>query len=172
VTDAPSAELLSIRDAVDPENPWLWFAMRKPGVLAGMASPPDGFPFSFLHEQGAAVLVSLTGHQDYVSDPLAKESFDLEDLAGKSGPSDAAAEQTVVRAAAGRTLDLVQQGVGVVVHCGMGIGRTGTVIGAVLVALGHDANDVERWLRDVQVARGCSGWPEAPWQRDQLCSLR
>ena len=53
-------------------------------------------------------------------------------------------------------------------HCSGGIGRTGTVIGAVLVSLGIDAPDVVAWLDAVQKLRGRPGWPESPWPADAL----
>ena len=43
-------------------------------------------------------------------------------------------------------------------------GRTGTVIGAALVMLGHDPETVVDWLHRVQRTRGKRGWPEQPWQ--------
>lgn len=61
---------------------------------------------------------------------------------------------------------------GVAVHCHGGTGRTGTVIGAVLVRLGHDPEEVCDWLHQVHVARGRDGWPESDWQQSVLRGFR
>lgn len=50
----------------------------------------------------------------------------------------------------------------------MGIGRTGLVIGAMLVGAGHDPDEVTAWLDAVQRARGVRGWPQSPWQQAAL----
>ena len=52
-----------------------------------------------------------------------------------------------------------------------GRGRTGTVIGATLVRLGHDPETVVAHLNRLAVARGRRGWPESPWQAEVLHSL-
>jgi Polymorphic toxin system, DSP-PTPase phosphatase len=156
--------------AVDIENPWLWVAQQEP-LLAGMFAPPPGFAFSFLADRGARAVVSLVGPQTYDADPLQVYAFDLHDLYGGLLPADPEHEEAELRRAAACALALVRDGVGVVVHCRAGIGRTGTVIGAVLVALGHPKEQVAAWLDVVQKRRGAAGWPESAWQADQLDTL-
>jgi len=47
-----------------------------------------------------------------------------------------------------------------------GRGRTGTVIGVVLVRLGHDPDAVIDYLHQLAVGRGRRGWPESAWQAE------
>lgn len=70
------------------------------------------------------------------------------------------------------TLALLRAGEGVVVHCLGGTGRTGTVLGCVLVQLGHDADEVVRYLDGLHRSRSRAGWPEAAWQADVVRSKR
>lgn len=48
----------------------------------------------------------------------------------------------------------------------VGTGRTGTVIGASLVALGHPPDTVIPHLDALHRARGRAGWPESKWQAE------
>lgn len=166
----PREPLPEPHEAVDQGSPWLWVARRNP-YLAGMAIPLPGFGFHHLHRAGAGAIVSLVGPQPYDASPLQALSFDLQDLYGERDPADLNKETAELHRAAATVLGLLRQGTGVVVHCRAGIGRTGTVIGAVQVALGHDRDEVTAWLDRVQRRRGAPGWPEARWQTDNLDTL-
>ncbi|WP_425473767.1 protein-tyrosine phosphatase family protein [Rudaeicoccus suwonensis] len=124
-----------------------------------MAAPPDGFPFGFLKERGLDTVVSLVGVTAYDPTPLGKCSFELEDLRGGSEPRNPAAEGAEVARAVSAVSELIRKGHGVVVHCRMGVGRTGLVLGAFLVANGHHPDKVTTWLDDVQKARGVGQVP-------------
>jgi len=160
--------LLEVSDAVDPASPGLWWARRAPEPLVGMFAPAAGFPFHLLADQQVGAIVSLIGPQAYDTGSLRTYAFSLHDLYQRREPADPVAERVELAAAAGQVARLLADGVGVAVHCRAGIGRTGTVIGAVLVSLGYSTADVACWLDAVQRARGCPGWPESPWQLDNL----
>lgn len=175
MSQARTSGLLPVPDAVSAEDPWLWWALNGlngTARLAGMFLPPDGFPFSFLLEQGLDTIVSLVGPPAYDPAPLESRSYTLQDLGWGGAPDDAEAEEREVRQAVATVTSLLDEGHGVVVHCHAGIGRTGLVIGAVLVSAGHDPAPVTSWLASVQRARGASGWPESPWQGQVLNSFR
>jgi len=161
-------DLPDIGDAVDPAGPGLWWARREPSPLVGSFAPGTGFPFQQMADQGVGAIVSLIGPQPYDAGPLRTYAFSMQDLHRRRGPADPVAERVELGAAAGQVARLVDQGVGVLVHCHAGIGRTGTVIGAVLVSLGHSVADVTSWLDAVQRARGAPGWPESSWQSANL----
>jgi hypothetical protein len=171
VSEPHVSGLLPVSDAVSAEDPWLWWALTGTPKLAGMFKPPEGFPFSYLHELGLDTIVSLTGPPSYDPAPMRSRTHTLQDLYGRTAPQDAGAEEREVRAAVATVTSLLGEGRGVVVHCGAGIGRTGLVIGSVLVSAGHGPVAVTAWLADVQRARGAKGWPESPWQGGILASF-
>ena len=70
--------------------------------------------------------------------PLSADAFDLHDLAGGADPIDSKAEAEEVRRAVVAVGELLADGHSVAVHCRVGVGRTGLVIGSILVASGHD----------------------------------
>lgn len=166
-----AGSLLPVTDAVSSDTPWLWWALADTAKLAGMSAPPEGFPFSFLRERGLDLIVSLIGPCSYDPAPLESRAHKLQDLVGGAVPDDAAAEEREVRQAVTAITSALEQGRGVAVHCRMGVGRTGLVIGSVLVAAGHDPAAVISWLDAVQRRRGVKGWPESPWQADLLTSF-
>jgi len=165
--------LLPVAEAVNSELPWLWWARTGSSRLAGMTAPPEGFLFSFLQECGFDTIVSLAGPASYDPSPLSSRVFTLQDLARGAVPEDSAAEEAEVRRAVSAISSLLAEGHNVAVHCRLGAGRTGLVIGAVLVSEGHDPDRVTAWLAEVQRARGIrgKGWPESPWQADLLASF-
>jgi hypothetical protein len=171
VSQPAAGGLLPVAEAVSTEEPWLWWALTGKVKLAGMFRPPEGFPFSYLHEQGLDTIVSLTGPAPYDPAPLRSYAHTLQDLYGRDAPGDPGAEEGEVRRAVGTVTSLLGEGRSVVVHCGAGIGRTGLVIGSVLVSAGHEPAAVTAWLADVQRARGAKGWPESPWQGEVLSSF-
>jgi len=171
VTEPRPTGLLPVAEAVDAEMPWLWWAKAGRTRLAGMSAPPDGFPFSILWEQGLDTIVSLIGPASYDPSPLSSYAFSLQDLARGAAPEDSATEEIEVRRTVTAIRSLLADGHNVTVHCRAGIGRTGLVIGAVLVRDGHDPATVTAWIDEVQRARGAKGWPESPWQADALASF-
>jgi len=160
--------LLPVEEAVDPAAPWIWWAGRDDVPLAGMAAPPPDFSFAMLHDERFDSIVSLVGSPGYDAYPLRAHAYELQDLYGGRRPADPGGEYREVCAAVDTIADLRGRGHGVVVHCRAGIGRTGLVVGAVLVAEGHDPDEVTAWLDRVQRARGARGWPESPWQAETL----
>jgi len=163
--------LLPVTEAVHAERPWLWWPLPDGSRLAGMSAPPEGFAFSFLQERGFDTIVSLAGPVSYDPSPLSTRTFTLQDLVRGAVPAQSAAEEAEVRRAVSGVSSLLAEGHNVAVHCRMGVGRTGLVIGAVLVSGGHDPASVAAWLDEVQRARGVKGWPESSWQADLLASF-
>lgn len=160
-------ELPSPAQAVVAGPPHLWWAQRGGFRLAGMARPADDYDFSRLADLGFDTVVSLVGPAGYDAAPLAVRTFELHDLVDGALPPDPVREEREVRAAVACVRELLAAGSSVVVHCHGGVGRTGTVIAATLISLGHPAAEVLNWLDQVQRARGARhGWPESPWQRE------
>ena len=150
-----------------------WWAFRSEQRLAGIFRPPPGFPFAQIGEHlGLTAVVALVGEVEYDCSPLPMHQFMLEDLHGRDAPADPERERDAVRQAAETTRRLLGEGHGVLVHCEGGTGRTGTVIGAVLVSYGHRPEEVNAWLAAVHRRRGQPGWPECPWQQEALSVAR
>jgi hypothetical protein len=171
VSERSGAALLPVAESVDAGMPWLWWARTGGTQLAGMSAPPEGFPFSFLQDQGFDTIVSLAGPVSYDPSPLTSCVFTLQDLARDRMPADSAAEEAAVRQAVAGVSALLADGRHVAVHCRMGVGRTGLVIGAVLASQGCDPAAVTAWLDEIQRARGVRGWPESPWQASMLAAF-
>ena len=146
-----------------------WYAITAPVPLAGMPLPDDSTDWKGLSARGFEWVVALETHSLYQPDPLRRKPVQLQDLAGNGVPSDPVREAQLVKEAASFVLDRLEAGEGVVVHCWGGTGRTGTVIGRVMVELGCNADEVARWLDTLHRARGrWRHWPESPWQRTML----
>jgi hypothetical protein len=88
----------------------------------------------------------------------------LQDLAGGKVPTEPDEELVKIRHAVDTVTESLARLEGVLVHCDGGTGRSGTVVGAVLVHMGEKPSEVTAWLNRVHLARGRSGWPESPWQ--------
>lgn len=137
-----------------------------------MSRPPEGFPFDLLADAGFTDLVCLLPDAVYDPAPLRRHDHPLTDLVGGAVPEKPEQELDRVRDAIECVERLLAQGKGVIVHCGLGNGRTGTVIGGCLVRAGHSPTDVTAWLNGVQKRRGVTtGWPESPWQAQSLTAL-
>ena len=150
-------------------GPWLVTADGPP--LAGMASPETSLDHDILGQLGIDVAISLIGEPEYDTGAFEVDVFSLQDLHGGTVPADAQGEQRLVLEAAQRVIERMRAGNGVVVHCAAGVGRTGTVVGAALVGLGHSDTTVTAWLDTVQRLRGFPGWPESPWQLQALTAV-
>jgi protein-tyrosine phosphatase len=156
--------------AVPSDAYWI---LRGPGPLLGMARPTSATPWKALQQLGVRRVVCLTDDVPaYDPSPLAFAcAVKLQDLDGGIAPIDAAREEAGIERAVSSVLEALRRGEGVVVHCAGGTGRTGTVIGATLCALGIPAFDVIAHLQAVNKLRGRS-WPESPWQEDLLRRLQ
>jgi hypothetical protein len=142
-----------------------WVA-RQPSSLAGMPYPGRA-DWHALHELGIGHVVCLTHDvAPYDAAPCSVTAVRLQDLVSGGPPADPDAERALVLHAADDVVAHLERGIGVVVHCMGGRGRTGTVIGAALVRLGHDADDVVDYLHKVAIGRGRRGWPESAWQAE------
>ncbi len=150
----------------------LYWIARAPVALAGMPYPGRA-EWQRLHELGIGHVVCLTHDvAPYDPAPCSVTAIRLQDLVSGAPPSDPDVEGALVVRAADDIAAHVARGIGVVVHCMGGRGRTGTVIGAALVRLGHAPDDVVHHLHTVAVGRGRRGWPESAWQAELVRSLR
>lgn len=163
--------MLTVEDAVDLADPMLWWAARDAPVLGGMSAPRGRFPFGLLAKLGFDVIVSLIGPPAYDPAPLSAQSYALRDFVDAQQPPEPHDEIAAVAQAVAGVRALRGAGHGVVIHCGAGIGRTGLVIGAVLVGEGEPVTRTCAWLDAVQRRRGARGWPESPWQQQALRTL-
>jgi atypical dual specificity phosphatase len=109
--------------------------IEKP-LLAALAQPSSAEDLVWLRKQGIEVLLSLTEdrpRRDWVEQ--ASLLVFHEPLMDMEAPTQEQLDRCVsaVRRATERNM-------GVAIHCGAGLGRTGTVLAAYLVATGMDAN--------------------------------
>ena len=147
-----------------------------PAPLFGMPYPGNRTreAWQALAAAGARGVLCLAGESPgYDPSPLELiGAVDLEDLFHGGPPHDLTAELELVRRQVDLVLERLTAGVGVVVHCAGGTGRTGTVLGCVLVRLGHEPRRVIEYLEGVHRARGRAGWPEAEWQAEVVRGAR
>jgi hypothetical protein len=142
--------------------------LTEPALLAGMPRSAVVKGLADLHAAGYRHVVRLEDQFDaYDAAPLRLAEFPLQDLWRGALPEDPDAERAMVARAAEHVLAKLALGDGVVVHCIGGIGRTGTVLGCVLVRLGRDPDEVIAML-DAQHG----GWPEAPFQSECVRGAR
>jgi atypical dual specificity phosphatase len=108
--------------------------VEKP-LLAALARPSGPEDFRWLRDQGIEVLVSLTEdrpRRDWVEDAnLLVFHEPMEDMEAPSQEQLDRVVSAVVRA--------TERNMGVAVHCGAGLGRTGAVLAAYFVAKGMSA---------------------------------
>ena len=145
-------------------------------LLAGMRDPSYQSPsrWEALSKCGLHTVVCLLGHPTYDASPLSVVPYPLElqDQYGHRPPDNPAVEERRYRAAVQIVIDnLVQKKVGVVVHCVGGTGRTGTVVGCALCALGISADEAIDYMKVLHVRRG-RVWPEHPWQEQMVRDYR
>jgi atypical dual specificity phosphatase len=108
--------------------------VEKP-LLAALARPSDPDDFQWLRSQGIELLVSLTEdrpRRDWVDDAnLLVFHEPLEDM---EAPSQEQLDRVV-----SAILKATSRNMGVAVHCGAGLGRTGAVLAAYFVVRGMSA---------------------------------
>jgi protein-tyrosine phosphatase len=147
-----------------------YLVLREPALLVGMAYPVAGVPWRQLFNAGISNVVCLCGKSvDYDPAPLRMlQAVDMEDLHHGNEPRFPARDERLVREAVEIITGRLRMGEGVAVHCVGGTGRTGTVIGCVLRSMGFPADDIIRYLDELNRARGKRGWPESPWQAEMI----
>jgi atypical dual specificity phosphatase len=112
-------------------------------LLAALARPSSPEELSWLRGQGIEVLLSLTEdrpRRDWVEQAnLLVFHEPLEDMEAPTQDQLDRCVSAIERA--------TERGMGVAVHCGAGLGRTGTVLAAYLVAKGQTANNAIARIR-------------------------
>jgi atypical dual specificity phosphatase len=105
--------------------------------LAAMARPSDAADFAWLRKQGIELLISLTEERprrDWVDDAgMLVMHVPVEDMEAPAQDQIDRCVSAVERANG--------HGMGVAVHCGAGLGRTGVVLAAYFVAKGTSAQN-------------------------------
>lgn len=147
-----------------------YWVIRHPAPLAGMPYPSTRTPWHAIAAAGFSHVVCLNESPPaYDSTPLHRlHAVALEDLVFGDPPQAPEQEEARLRHAVTVALDKLEAGEGVIVHCYGGRGRSGTVLGCMLRALGYAAADVCDHLDRLHKARGKTGWPEAAWQAEMV----
>lgn len=128
---------------LSPPTGFSWF--DRP-YLAAMARPDGPDELTWLRRQGIQLLVSLT------EDPLRRDWVDDAGLLAMHVPVDdmTAPTQEQLHRCVSAIARARQQGMGVGVHCGAGLGRTGTVLAAYLVNQGFTARAAVERVRELR----------------------
>jgi hypothetical protein len=159
-------DMLAMRKLIVPAK--FYIVAMKPAPIAGMPYPAGGTDWLAMKHFGFHHIICLADLQPiYSPTPLCiAHAIDLEDQLGRKRPTNPPREERCIHEAVKIALDKIRAQKGIVVHCLSGTGRTGTVIGCLLRALGCEGPDVVKYLDSLNKARGRHGWPESPWQGD------
>jgi hypothetical protein len=146
-----------------------YVVLTEPALLAGMYRPDAHTPWRRLYDAGFSDIVCLASETlGYDPSPLRQFTADMEDLHHGNEPGDPVNEERLVREMAALVLEMLSSKEGVIVHCYGGNGRTGTVIGCVLKALGYSSDEIVPYYDGLAKLRGRPGWPESPWQERMI----
>ena len=123
--------------------PPLGFSWIEKPLLAGMARPDSLDELLWLREQGIELLVSLT------EDPIRRAWINEAGLMVFHVPVEdmEAPTQDQLEKCLNAIDKAHEQGLGVAVHCGAGLGRTGVVLAAYLVNKGQTAQNAMARVR-------------------------
>ncbi len=144
----------------------LYWILRDPAPLAGMCYPSTFTPWRDLKAAGFSHVVCLTDDRpQYDPTPLTiVHAVKLQDLVHGGVPQNPKKEEHLIRRAVSAVAGKFFAGVGVIVHCVGGAGRTGTVIGCFLCAMGISSSGVLAYLDGLNKSRGKGEWPDSDWQ--------
>jgi protein-tyrosine phosphatase len=117
--------------------------------------------------KGFSHVICLTDNRpQYDPTPLTiAHAVKLEDLSHGEPPQNPKKEEHLIRQAVSAVAGKFFAGEGIIVHCEGGTGRTGTVIGCFLCAMGIPSSEVLAYLDGLNKSRGRRGWPESDWQK-------
>lgn len=142
--------------------------------LAGSENPLSRGPdfWEELKATGVACVVCLNHVNCSPHAPSPRLAISLRDQYGWDSytPSDfnAAGESRKYVRATEFIVERLRSNQGVMVHCGGGTGRTGTLVGCVLRCLGKEPKEIFDWYARLNARRkrdGCRfNWPESDWQ--------
>jgi atypical dual specificity phosphatase len=126
-------------------EPYGFSWVEKP-LLAALARPSEPEDFSWLREQGIELLVSLTEEmprKDWAEAAgLLVFHEPMEDMQAPGPEQFERAVSAVLRA--------TERGMGVAVHCGAGLGRTGVVLAGYFIAKGMSASNAIAKVRKLR----------------------
>jgi len=145
----------------------LYCVLDVPGLLAGMRTPEKKTDWSGLSRRGFKYVVCLeTSTPEYDPSPLRfLKCVELNNLyLADDLPPEPRREEILISEIVDRVERKLISGRGIVIHCGGGRGRTGTVIGCILKRMRYKSRAIINYMHDLHAERDEDGWPEAKWQ--------